>query len=107
MKTFLNPTTLLSYTLLKVPLSKRDKYAQNRYQSTDVRHRQTVACCRMSVVCLTSPNHRITESTHYLSPMIPLGDDNSARVLTPYINYILIAANVFVFIYFQRLGTDD
>lgn len=38
--------------------------------------------------------------------MIPIGDDNSARVLTPYINYLLIAANIFVFFYFQGIGSD-
>lgn len=39
--------------------------------------------------------------------MIPIGDDNSARKITPYINYLLVALNIFVFIYCQRLGTDE
>ena len=39
--------------------------------------------------------------------MIPIGDDNSARKITPYINYLLVALNIFVFIYYQRLGTDE
>jgi membrane associated rhomboid family serine protease len=38
--------------------------------------------------------------------MIPLGDDNSARGLVPFINYLLIVANVFVFVYFQQWGND-
>ncbi|WP_018626394.1 rhomboid family intramembrane serine protease [Niabella aurantiaca] len=38
--------------------------------------------------------------------MMPIGDDNSGRTLTPYINYLLIAINIFVFIYYQRLGTN-
>src|ERR1051325_8456433 len=38
--------------------------------------------------------------------MIPLGDDNSDRVISPIVNYLLIAANVIVFILLQRGGTD-
>jgi membrane associated rhomboid family serine protease len=38
--------------------------------------------------------------------MIPISDDNSERTLTPYINYLLIAANIIVFIYYQRLGVN-
>ncbi|MCH5717405.1 hypothetical protein [Niabella hibiscisoli] len=37
--------------------------------------------------------------------MIPIGDDNSGRVLTPYINYLLIAINIVVFVFAQGLGT--
>jgi membrane associated rhomboid family serine protease len=36
--------------------------------------------------------------------MIPIGDDNPARRVTPYVNYLLLAANIFVFVYFQGLG---
>lgn len=38
--------------------------------------------------------------------MIPIGDDNSDRTRTPFINYLLIAVNILVFIYFQRMGAD-
>ncbi|HEY1250992.1 MAG TPA: rhomboid family intramembrane serine protease [Thermoanaerobaculia bacterium] len=39
--------------------------------------------------------------------MIPIGDDNSDRRLTPVVNWMLIAANVFVFVVFQGLGTNQ
>lgn len=39
--------------------------------------------------------------------LMPVGDDNSDRRLKPIINYLLIAANVFVFIFFQGLGTNE
>lgn len=38
--------------------------------------------------------------------MIPIGDDNSDRTRTPFVTYLLIALNIFVFIYFQRMGQD-
>ncbi len=38
--------------------------------------------------------------------MLPIGDDNRDRQITPYINYILIAINIFVFIYWQNWGRD-
>jgi membrane associated rhomboid family serine protease len=38
--------------------------------------------------------------------MIPIGDDNTDRTRTPFVNYLLIAINVLVFIYFQRMGAD-
>jgi membrane associated rhomboid family serine protease len=38
--------------------------------------------------------------------MIPLGDDNSDRIRTPFVNYILIALNIFVFIFYQKLGAN-
>src|SRR5918997_876670 len=38
--------------------------------------------------------------------MIPIGDDNSDRIKTPLVNYILIAVNIFVFIFYQKLGSD-
>jgi membrane associated rhomboid family serine protease len=37
---------------------------------------------------------------------IPIGDDNRDRLRTPYINYLLIALNIFVFIYYQGFGRD-
>lgn len=39
--------------------------------------------------------------------MIPIGDTNTDRTLTPYINYLLIATNIFVFIYFQGIGSNN
>lgn len=36
--------------------------------------------------------------------MIPIGDDNRDRTITPYVNYILIAVNIIVFILFQGAG---
>ena len=38
--------------------------------------------------------------------MIPIGDDNSDRKTTPYINYIFIAINIIVFIVYQKFGRD-
>ena len=38
--------------------------------------------------------------------MIPLSDDDSDRRTTPYINYLFIAINIFVFIYYQQLGSN-
>lgn len=39
--------------------------------------------------------------------MMPLSDDNSGRVITPYVNYLLIAANVLVFVMLQGLGSNE
>ncbi len=39
--------------------------------------------------------------------LIPIGDDNTQRTITPYVNYILIAINIFVFFYFQGLGANE
>lgn len=39
--------------------------------------------------------------------MIPIGDDNSGRTVTPLVNYLLIAINIVVFIFLQKLGTND
>lgn len=39
--------------------------------------------------------------------LLPIGDDNRDRRLTPFVNYLLIAFNIFVFIYWQRVGTDE
>jgi len=38
--------------------------------------------------------------------MIPIGDDNSDRRTTPVVNWLLIAANVFVFVALQGFGTN-
>src|SRR5690348_3512033 len=36
--------------------------------------------------------------------LFPIGDDNSGRTTTPYVVYTIIALNVFVFVFLQRLG---
>jgi membrane associated rhomboid family serine protease len=38
--------------------------------------------------------------------LIPIGDDNRDRHLTPYVNYILIALNIFVFVFWQDIGRN-
>jgi membrane associated rhomboid family serine protease len=38
--------------------------------------------------------------------MFPIGDDNSDRTRTPYVNYLFILANILVFIFLQDLGRD-
>jgi membrane associated rhomboid family serine protease len=39
--------------------------------------------------------------------LFPIADDNSDRKITPYINYILIAVNILVFLFLQQLGSND
>lgn len=39
--------------------------------------------------------------------MMPIGDDNSSRTITPYVNYLLIAINILVFIFGQQLGSNE
>jgi len=39
--------------------------------------------------------------------MMPVGDDNSGRTVTPLVNYLIIALNILVFVFFQKLGTND
>ena len=39
--------------------------------------------------------------------VFPIGDDNTGRATTPVVNYLLIAANVLVFVFFQGLGAND
>jgi membrane associated rhomboid family serine protease len=38
--------------------------------------------------------------------MIPISDDNSDRRTTPYVNYLIIAINIVVFIVYQNFGRD-
>ena len=38
--------------------------------------------------------------------MIPISDDDSDRKTVPYVNYLFIAINIFVFIYYQQLGSN-
>ena len=39
--------------------------------------------------------------------LFPIADDNSDRKITPFINYILIAVNILVFLFLQQLGSND
>ena len=39
--------------------------------------------------------------------IFPLGDDNSDRTTTPFVNYLLIAVNILVFIFLQGFGSND
>jgi membrane associated rhomboid family serine protease len=39
--------------------------------------------------------------------VFPLYDDNSDRLTTPVVNYILIAVNILVFVFLQGLGSND
>jgi membrane associated rhomboid family serine protease len=39
--------------------------------------------------------------------MIPIGDDNTDRRRAPIVNWLLIAANVGVFVFFQGLGSNE
>jgi membrane associated rhomboid family serine protease len=39
--------------------------------------------------------------------MFPLGDDNSDRRITPVVNYVLIALNIFVFVFLQGLDSTN
>jgi len=39
--------------------------------------------------------------------MFPIGDDNSDRIITPYVNYAFIAINILVFVFLQGLGGDE
>ncbi|HQU84731.1 MAG TPA: rhomboid family intramembrane serine protease [Pyrinomonadaceae bacterium] len=39
--------------------------------------------------------------------MFPIGDDNSDRTITPYVNYIFIGVNILVFVLLQGLGGNE
>jgi len=39
--------------------------------------------------------------------MLPIGDDNTGRTITPIVNYVLIAANIAVFVFLQGLGSNE
>ena len=39
--------------------------------------------------------------------IFPISDDNTGRTRTPYVNYLLIALNMVVFVFFQGLGTNE
>lgn len=38
--------------------------------------------------------------------MFPIGDDNSDRTRTPYVNYLFILVNILVFVFLQNLGQN-
>ena len=38
--------------------------------------------------------------------LLPVGDDNRDRHLTPYINYVLIILNILAFVFWQDMGTN-
>src|SRR5688572_4559305 len=39
--------------------------------------------------------------------IFPIGDDNSDRIGTPYVNYLLIGLNLIVFFLFQGMGANN
>jgi membrane associated rhomboid family serine protease len=39
--------------------------------------------------------------------IFPIADDNADRTTAPIVNYLLIAINILVFVFFQQLGTND
>ena len=39
--------------------------------------------------------------------LFPIGDDNSDRTKVPFVNYLLIAANIIVYVLFQGLGANE
>jgi len=39
--------------------------------------------------------------------MFPIGDDNSDRTITPYVNYLLIAMNIIVFVFLQGMNGNS
>ncbi|HSU50255.1 MAG TPA: rhomboid family intramembrane serine protease [Segetibacter sp.] len=38
--------------------------------------------------------------------LLPIGDDNRDRSITPFVNYLLIALNIFAFVYWQNWGDN-
>src|SRR5262245_2780135 len=39
--------------------------------------------------------------------MFPIGDDNSDRTRTPFVNYAIIGLNILVFVLLQQLGSNE
>ncbi|MDQ3040874.1 MAG: rhomboid family intramembrane serine protease [Acidobacteriota bacterium] len=39
--------------------------------------------------------------------MFPIGDDNSDRTITPYVNYLFIGVNILVFVLLQGIGSNE
>jgi membrane associated rhomboid family serine protease len=55
-----------------------------------------------------SPRRAADSSLNEADKMIlPIGDDNSDRTTTPYVNYLIIALNLFVFVFLQGAGNND
>ena len=48
-----------------------------------------------------------TPAARFQMGMIPIGDDNSGRTITPFVTYLLIVANIAVFVLLQGMGTSD
>lgn len=38
--------------------------------------------------------------------ILPIGDDNTGRATTPYVNYLIIAVNLLVFVFLQGMGSQ-
>jgi hypothetical protein len=39
--------------------------------------------------------------------MFPIGDDNTGRHLTPFVNWAIVGVNVLVFLLLQQLGSNE
>lgn len=39
--------------------------------------------------------------------LFPIGDDNRERTIIPFVNYLIILTNIFVFVFLQDLGTNE
>jgi membrane associated rhomboid family serine protease len=39
--------------------------------------------------------------------MFPIGDDNSDRIRTPFVNYIFVGVNILVFLLLQQVGSNE
>src|SRR5687767_9471079 len=39
--------------------------------------------------------------------VLPIGDDNTGRIRTPFVTYVLIALNVLVFVFLQGMGSNE
>ena len=39
--------------------------------------------------------------------MFPIGDDNSDRIRTPFVNYIFVGINILVFLLLQQIGSNE
>src|SRR5688572_27127309 len=39
--------------------------------------------------------------------VFPIGDDNTGRIRTPFVTYVLIALNVLVFVFLQGMGSNE
>ena len=39
--------------------------------------------------------------------MFPIGDDNSDRIRTPFVNYVFVGINILVFLLLQQIGSNE